>query len=500
MIKIKYLLFICTSILLFTSCSDDDTGPIEDIKPPPVNTNLAPFKPLGVDPILNNEIRSFIFHTLFQVYLYKDKSFNLSDNRFQTRTQLNDFIIARGTPESFFEKLLYDKDRFSFLLDDFDVLEGFFRGKSLSNGLKFRRIRYAGDNVFIVITDVVKNSPAANAGIKRGMLFNKINGVQMNINNQAKLFEDNSFTIEEANIINNTIVDNGNTINLTKVSLIENPISVSKVITVNSQKIGYLMYNGFLTNFEEELNNEFGKFKTEGIRDLVLDFRYNGGGSVNTANILSGMITGDLTGEILIKEKWNKRIQENFEKNNPEQLIERFKDTTAQGTKINTLGLSKLYVITSKEETASSSELVINSLKPYIDVVVIGDENGTVGKSQGSITLYDSPNFSKEDVNPDHKYVLQPLVIESVNSNDIGVPIDGIKPDIIAKEDIQNLGILGDENEPLLKVAIDDITGRNTPSAKKINRSLGSDIGGSQENSPSYQRMYLPKKDFLLSL
>jgi len=114
-----------------------------------------------------------------------------------------------------------------------------------------------------------------------------------------------------------------------------------------------------------------------------------------------------------------------------------------------------------------------------------------VGKSQGSITLYDSPDFLKEKSNTSHNYVMQPLVIETVNSNGVGIPIEGIKPNlIVAEEGFENLGVLGDVNEPLLKVAINAITGKNIPSAKKINKNFGIDIGGSQENSPTYQRMY----------
>jgi len=489
MTRINFLLPVLCSFLLFTNCKDDDKT--ESVTPitPKTNTDTN----ANTNTPLINEIKDFIYEGLKQVYLYKDESPDLADNRFKNNTDKTNFINNGGSPEAFFDKLTISEDQFSFLIDDFEVLEGFFKGESLSNGLKFRRIRYAGDNVFIVITDVVKNSPAYNLGIKRGMIFSKINGAQMNIDNQAKLFTDNQFTLEEARIINNSIIPNNNTLSLTKINLNENPIAIAKVIEDGSNTIGYLQYNSFLTNYEEELNTEFANFKSQNLTDFVLDLRYNGGGALGTANILSGMLTGGFKGKILIKEQWNSQIQKELEEQNPERLIEVFKDTTIQGTKINSLGLSKLYIITSKQETASSSELVINSLKPYIDVVVIGDEKGTVGKSQGSITLYDSPDFSKDKRNTNHKYALQPLVVASVNSKGVGVPKDGIPPNIIATEDIENLGVLGNPNEPLLKKAIDDITGKNILSVKKINTSIGTDIGGSSENTPTYQRMYITR-------
>jgi len=490
MLKLNYLSVIFLSFLLFINCkSDDDSESVttnldtKEKEEPEKNTSNPLF----------NEINNFVYRGLNTFYLYKDQSPDLADDRFSTEAARTDFIENNNSPESFFERLTIAEDEFSQIVEDFEVLEGFFQGESLSNGLKFRRIRYEENNVFIVITDVVANSPADNKGIKRGMFFNRINGVQMDIDNQAKLFTDNSFTLGEADITNNIITFNGNTISLNKVQLTENPIGIVKTIEEGANKIGYLLYNSFLTNFEEELNNEFANFKTQNLTDFILDLRYNGGGAVTTANILSGMLTGSFQGEVLIKEQWNTQVQEFIRQEFPERLQETFKDTTLQGTTINSLGLSKLYVITSKEETASSSELVINSLKPYIDVIVIGDSNGTVGKSQGSITLYDSSSFNKdeEDLNLSHKYALQPLVVASVNKNDVGVPKNGIAPDLVARENILNLGILGDPNEPLLKIAIDHITGRNTPSAKNLSPILGEDIGGSSENSPTYQRMYL---------
>src|SRR5690606_22500879 len=86
------------------------------------------------------------------------------------------------------------------------------------------------------------------------------------------------------------------------------------------------------------------------------------------------------------------------------------------------LNLDKVYVLTTNR-TASASELIINGLSPYIDVVQIGDR--TTGKSQASVTLYDSENFSKQNANPSHKYAIQPLVAVSVNSEDARVPPNG---------------------------------------------------------------------------
>ncbi len=123
--------------------------------------------------------------------------------------------------------------------------------------------------------------------------------------------------------------------------------------------------------------------------------------------------------------------------------------------------------------TASASELIINSLSPYINVVQIGGK--TTGKSQASITLYDSPNFSRENANPNHTYAIQPLVAMSINKNDQPVAPTGIESDLEqfrVREIVNNLGVLGDVNEPFLARAIADITGSDRPAPSSMERQL----------------------------
>jgi len=99
---------------------------------------------------------------------------------------------------------------------------------------------------------------------------------------------------------------------------------------------------------------------------------------------------------------------------------------------------------------------LIAALSPYIDVTTIGSK--TYGKYTGSVTLYDSEDFSKEGINPNHFYAMQPLVLEYTNSvGENGK--DGYDPDIERIENITNMGVLGDRNEPLLSTAMNDILG-----------------------------------------
>jgi len=479
----KILLYSLLSITFLCSCESNDDGARASN-----NTTEVP---------IDNQIKTFIYNVLNTFYLYKDESPNLANDRFSSQSQLDSFINQAGSPESLFENLTVSQDRFSFIFNDYEVLENFFQGVSLSTGMKFNLNEQLNNtNLYIVVTDVVANSPASNAGITRGMIFNRVNGEQLTNNNSGILFRSPSFTIGQAMFNeNNDLINLSNEVFLNAIELTENPVAVTQTIQEAGHTIGYLQYNSFVFDFEEQLNDAFAEFKNNGVTDFVLDLRYNGGGAIITANALCGMITGQFEGQVFSRRQWNDEIQEFFETEAPEDLVDPFVGVTAQNnTPLNSLGLNKVYIITSKNRTASSSELVINSLKAYIDVVVIGSPEGTVGKSQASNTFYDSPNFRRENLNANHKYVLQPLIFRTTNSNNNIVPNSGIFPTsgFEAEENDRNLGILGDPEEPLFKIAIDDITGRSTLSAKTIvSDKFGEIIGNESMYAPNYQRMYI---------
>ncbi|MGB5356223.1 MAG: S41 family peptidase, partial [Eudoraea sp.] len=226
---------------------------------------------------------------------------------------------------------------------------------------------------------------------------------------------------------------------------------------------GYLMYNGFTNEFDENLNNAFGELKAAGVTDLVLDFRYNPGGSVNSSRLISSMVYGTNTNEVYIRQRWNDKIQGQF---NEADLVDFFANQTGEGTPINTLNLSRVYVIITNS-SASASELVINGLNPYMDVIKIGDT--TRGKNEFSLTLVDDPDRdgapyiyspSRENqINPDNQWAIQPLVGRNENSVGFFDYTAGFAPEILLNEDLENLGVLGDLNEPLLAKAIEEITG-----------------------------------------
>lgn len=289
------------------------------------------------------------------------------------------------------------------------------------------------------------------------------------------------------------------TVSLTSVEYSEDPVFIHKVVELAGRKIGYLMYLGFYgtEKYDSELNAVFGDFKSRGVTDLVLDLRYNGGGSVATAIDLSSMITGQYENEVFIKYQYNQDYQTYFKTYNPSSLILKMDSQIRTGEAINHLNLSKVYVLATRS-SASASELVINGLSAYIDVVHVG--TSTRGKFQASTTLYDSPNFWKYDdndkwhVNTHHKYALQPLILKYANANGVSDFVEGLVPDIEVKENISNYGVLGDPSELLFQTAINDILGKSQEETAGLKFSSGRElrmIGESDMLKPTYQRMYV---------
>ena len=165
---------------------------------------------------------------------------------------------------------------------------------------------------------------------------------------------------------------------MTAAVVYENPVYYDTIFNVNNYKVGYLVYNGFMSNYDIQLNQVFSTFKAAGINKLILDLRYNGGGAVTSAIYLSSMIYTTAVSQVFLQYQFNNQMESYYYNNyGSGYFYEYFTDVIAQSgsnpeTPISNLNISDLYVITSRN-TASASELVINCLKPYITVVTIGD-------------------------------------------------------------------------------------------------------------------------------
>ena len=417
------------------------------------------------------EVQDFVWKGMNLYYLWQEEVPDLADDRFANQTELNAFLDGYDDPAALFQHLRVSPtiDRFSAIFSDYTVLEGVLSGTTKNNGVDFE-LRYkpgSTTDLFGWVRYILPNSDASGKPIARGDIFYAVDGTPLTINNYQTLLAPETYMLNLADYDNGNITPNGESISLTKAVYSENPVLVNTVIDSGTHKIGYLMYNGFYPNYEGQLNNAIGMLQAAGITELVLDLRYNSGGSVDTATRLASMITGQFTGQLFAKEQWNSKAQEYFETQNPGALINNFTASLGSGAGINNLNLNKVYILTTRA-TASASELVINGLAPYIDLVQIG--NNTIGKNVGSITLYDSPDFGREGRNPDHTWAMQPIVLKIVNKDGFGdYQENGLAPDYPLLEDLGNLDVLGSTTEPLLSTAI----GLITADGRKIKHSPG---------------------------
>ncbi|MEN3324340.1 S41 family peptidase [Mariniflexile soesokkakense] len=479
----KALILIFTVSFITTSCFKDDDD----------------------NQISASSINDFVWKGMNTFYLYKNNIPNLANDRFTSNITYVDYLNSHSSPEDLFESLIHQRetvDKYSWIVDDYIALEQLFSGVSTSNGMEFKLFLEPNSSTKVIgiVRLVLANSDAENKGLKRGDVFNAINGTPLTTNNYSRLLASNSYKINLATYNTNntsetsddTVASKNESITLNKLQYSENPIYKTKVITVKGENVGYLMYNGFTANYDSQLNAAFANFKANNVKHLILDLRYNPGGAVNSAILLSSMITGQFNGEIFSTEAWNTEFQTFFENQNPELLINRFTNNN-KGTALNSLNLQKVYILAT-DASASASELVINSLDPYINVIHIGDF--TTGKYQASTTLYDSDDFGREGANPNHAYAMQPLIFKSLNKVGNTDYDNGLTPDIQIKESYTNLGVLGDENETLLAAALANIEGSiiKLETIKSKSKPFLKSIKDSNSFEPFNNEMHVEKK------
>lgn len=446
--KIKILLIACIISLPLTGCFED----------------------LDDNTIASSEIKDFVWKGMNAWYLYNENNnvpnltnerfgINGIDNRYDKTEEYSDYLDEYQSPEDLFESLIFNSlDPFSRLVPNYLDIINAQQGTILSNGVEYKLYFLPGSEteVFGAITLVLNNSVADNLGLVRGQIFRAIDGNNLTNSNAGSLLSQNSYELNFADYNSNntseveddTITLNGESISLTKEAYTKNPIHIAEVLNFSGIDVGYLMYNGFTNNFDGELNDAFAQFQSAGIEELVLDLRYNGGGSIQTAVHLASMITGQFNGQIFSKLFYSPNQQ------NLNREYE-FTNTLSNGSAINSLNLNKVYVLTSGG-SASASELIINSLESYINVIHIGE--ATAGKTQANRLIFDSPDFSNENINVGHNYALIPLIANSTNVNDELVPFNGLTPDTPFIEMPGNLGVLGTSSDLLLANAIVEIT------------------------------------------
>jgi carboxyl-terminal processing protease len=378
---------------------------------------LASCKKSAIDPTAaattatTADIRDSLYLYMKDVYLWYDKIPGTFNTRAYTDPQVEMDTLVKVQPLdrwSFVEKAATFNSYFANgQTGDF----GFWIKYDLNNNL---RVRY-----------VYGQSPAGLAGVERGWILTTLNGQSVQSMTSTAIV-DAFYTATSTTFGFQKPDGTATTKALTVMNYNLNTVLYANTLPVQDKKVGYLVFNSFTgTPSQNELKTAFTNFESAGITELVVDLRYNGGGDVSTQEYLANLIAPTKVGSsapmysLFHNAKlasWNKIV--NFSKSNG-------------------LNLSRVFFITTSG-SASASELLINNLKPYMDVKVIGKP--THGKPVG---MY---GFTVMD------YVLAPIAFRTVNAQNVGDYYSGLPVDASVNDGLDKNW--GDPQELCLAAAI----------------------------------------------
>ena len=337
------------------------------------------------------------------------------------------------------------KDKFHFTYTTSDWYAQSELGSSAGYGMSFSWISNTSPrNVVVAYTE--PGSPAANASVLRGAKLIKVDGYDFVNGNDsvtvdklnAGLFptsvgESHSFELQDLG------ASSTHTVTLQSTTVTETPVQNVKVISTASGKVGYFLFNDHIATAEHELYDAFNQFSAQGVSDLVLDIRYNGGGYLYIASELAYMIAGSAAtnGKTFEKTTFNDKyptVDFFGDAITPTPFYNALSDTGAQ---LPSLNLSRVFVITSGD-TCSASESIINSLRGInVQVIQIGAQ--TCGKPYG---------FYPQDNCGTTYFTIQ---FKGENNKGFGEYSDGFVPSITdnAMDHVQGCSLGDDFTHPL---------------------------------------------------
>ena len=278
---------------------------------------------------------------------------------------------------------------------------------------------------------VEPNSPAGIAGIRRGWRITKINTNSDITTSNSTFIIDNIYNSATSSITftkpDNSIV----TINLNQVHYSIKPVYLDSIYNINNKKIGYLVFNSFLGIVDKQYSEflrVFTKFAAEGVTEVIMDLRYNGGGYLSVQERLANyLVSASADGGVMMKQTYN--------------ATNTRMNVTTKFNKMGGLNLSRVYFIVGKS-TASASELLINNLKPYMDVKTLGGT--TYGKPVGFSPI------------PVGDWFVLPVSFRTTNKNGEGNYFSGLTVNNSVADGLDK--DWGDVSETSLASAIKNIT------------------------------------------
>lgn len=349
-------------------------------------------------------------------------------------------------PSSFFNTIKSNGDRFSALVNP-GFPETYPPSLVHVLGFDLLTLQLGSGGVETVVSLVVPGSKAASLGILRGDIIKTINGTMPTGDNIAALTK----TIVTAQTATLEIVGRDGIFNITKLNTNEVPVYKYTAFASGGKIYGYLFLNSFEDAAVSQLKQAFAYFKQQQVQELLLDLRYNPGGSVPVATALATMICPNATaGNTFVEYRGNSNA--GVTKSSFATEIARLPVAERVGFTQFTnyrLGLNKVYIF-SGSHTASAAELLINALKPYITVIQIGKQ--TLGKDMASFLIKD---YRNPQIVPN--WEIYPMIYKLYNASGSGDYTNGIVPDQVVDElAALPLKSFGDLADPLIQKCLGD--------------------------------------------
>lgn len=353
--------------------------------------------------------------------------------------------------------LRVDPDRWSRVSDKAKTKALFEEGKTISFGFATRRDLLGR----LVVSHVSTDSPATRAGITRGDIVETIGGFtieQIDLEERwGEVYGEDEPGVSVALSITDREGERED-VTLVKDWVTIDTVPITKIHEVGGRKVGYLLFSTFVDTAPAELDDAFQQFEESGVRDVVVDLRYNGGGRIAVAKHLADLLVGDVaSGDVSYSVKYGPGLLDENVSREFSKVDHRLRDPR------------RIVFITS-HSTLSASELVINIVRPHADIRLVGDLTG--GKPVGSHQF----EFCDK--------IVQPITFELVNSEDVGGYFDGLAPDCVAADDLAHP--LGDPEEGSLAAALAMADAGTCPSRA----STGSDASGPGELGPEREPVH----------
>lgn len=469
-------LVICPMFTL-NSCSKDEIETIEDEQVDPKEAEIQ--KILSA----NRFYMKKYYEDYFPYYFWYDDVYNkVSKFKYENYSTINEYFHAT----------LFKDDRWSWMMTAQEYLEGETGEQTGTYGLSLgQEVEYYKD-YDIKVRFIYPGSPLEEHGVTRGWTLTHLDSVPVmqyvaSGKFEKALYKNNQlFTFKDTEGNSHTFRSSPSKSLFTRSSLRTQVFQPGDYPGL-TEPVGYFLYMSFKAGFLSDIDSAFAVFKDAGVRKVILDLRYNGGGDGRASDLLVSYLAPDSADRKVYRKTIHNRLLTQL---NSADTIHR---------QPNSLNLDDLYVICG-EGSASASEVTVNGLSPYLNVHLVGDT--TYGKPNGMYVLmypgedadyerYEAGDFSKL------KLVYLPIAFFSKNSEDESIPYNGFIPDNYRPDDLRHdFGVTEDN----IRACLEHIVSGSYPEIPRLygaqRRSAISDKGlripDDLRTSPLYGRTLLP--------